>query len=244
MEESGQLLHEILAERPQKPNPTTMEILSHIPANTMDASHSFLLELGLTPEQIASRADLLGRNHESLQRNLVFLKALGLTTEKIATHTALLSRDPDTLQRNFNFLRALGFTPENIESQAALLSRDPDTLQRNFEYLRRFFSKASILKNPSIIGNSQETVEGSVQFLHSLGIDYETYSFVNTTPSCKRHKIAFLLREKFGYSQDLAQEEKKELIAKAREFVRRNPFALRFSEKRIKEKFCTKIPIA
>ena len=231
------LLRGIINGRLDNRNPTTREILKHSKDETIRKAYAKLKELGLTDEKIASQAHLLGMNPETIQRNADALKKLGLTDEKIATLAHLLSRDPETIQRNADALRKLGLTDEKIATLAHLLSRDPETIQRNYEFLRRFFSKDEIMENAQLLGYSQKTVFAHVSYLHALEIDYKQFRLV-TTPACKRKKIAVLLREKYGYDTNLSDAEKRELIEKAKEFVRSRPRILRMSERAIRKKYC------
>jgi len=116
---------------------------------------------------------------------------------------------------------------------------NPETIQRNYEFLRRFFSKDEIMENAQLLGRSQKTVEASVQFLHQLGVDYKEMPFAcGTKVGTKRKKIAVLLREKYGYNTNLSDAEKRELIEKAKEFVRSRPQILKMSERAIRKKYC------
>ena len=178
-------------------------------------------------------------NPETLQRKTEHLKSLGLSDKKIATCACLLGMNPETLQRKTEHLKSLGLTKEKIANQAQLLGQNPKTIQRKYEVLRRYFSREEIAKNAQLLGNSQETLEASVQFIHQLGLNYKEMPFAcGTKVSTKRKKIAVLLKERYGYDASLSKEERKELVEKAREFVRSRPQILRMSKKRIKKNYC------
>jgi len=235
----GDAVREIINDRMDKLNPTTRDILESMPNETVRKTYAKLLELGLSKEKIASRAELLGMNPDTIQRNANSLRELGLTNEKIATCAHLLSMNPDTIQRNAESLRELGLSKEKIATLAQLLGMNPDTIQRNYEFLRRFFSKEEIMKNAQLLGSSQKTIESSVQSLHQLGVDYKEIPFAcGTKVGTKRKKIAVLLREKYGYDANLSKEERKELAEKAREFVCSRQQILIMSKKAIKKKYC------
>ena len=239
MEETAEaVLREILGKRFDELGEATRAIILKTPAVTIRKAHVKLLELGLTPEKIASQAQLLGRDPDTIQRNADCLKGLGLTPENIVSRAELLSMNPDTIQRNADCLKELGLTPEKIASRADLLGRNPDAIQKNYEFLRRFFTKKTICNQAQLLGSSSETVESSVQYLHSLGVDHEKYaSPAATSVGCKRKKLLVILKERYGFSADLSQSEKKELLEKARAFVRSNPVVLSLSEKTIRKKF-------
>ncbi len=214
---------------------TLAQLLSYNP-ETIQRNAEFLMQLGLTKEKIATNAHLLGMNPETIQRNAEFLMQLGLTKEKIASQAHLLGMNPETIQRNAEFLMQLGLTKEKMASQAHLLGRDPETLQRNYEFLRRFYSRKDILENPQYLGYSRKTAFAHVSYLYEFGVNHEQF-LVITTPKCKRKKVAVLLREKYGYDENLNNNEKKELIENAKRFVRSKPHILSMSEKKIKEKY-------
>src|SRR3990167_1086146 len=101
----------------------SIDWISNSPRTTADSVrevYKFLRSLGLTDEKIASRAELLGRDPETIERNYKSLRSLGLTDEKIASRAELLGRDPETIERNYKSLRSLGLTDEKIASRAEL----------------------------------------------------------------------------------------------------------------------------
>ena len=205
--ELGTAIREIINGRLDEINETTRAILLGVPEETVRKAHAKLIGLGVTPEKIASRAELLGLN-------------------------------PATIQKNADCLKALGLTPEKIASQAQLLGRDPETIQKNYEFMRRFFSKEKILSQLQLLGSTHATIESSVQFLNGIGVDHEkNANMCATTTSCKRKKVAVLLKERFGYSSALSLSEKQELLEKAGDFIRARPNILLMSEKKIRERF-------
>ncbi|MFH0884496.1 MAG: hypothetical protein V1861_02190 [Candidatus Micrarchaeota archaeon] len=153
------------------------------------------------------------------------------------TRAIILGTPAETIRKSHAKLLELGLTREKIATNAPLLGRDPETIQRNYEFLRRFFSKEAICKNAQLLGNTQETIEGSVQFLFGLGVDYAAFPFVDTTAFCKQKKLAVVAREKYGASDNMTSEERTELAAKSRDFVRKKPKMLRMGEKTIVKKF-------
>jgi dihydrodipicolinate synthase/N-acetylneuraminate lyase len=81
-------------------------------------------------------------------------------------------------------------------------------------------------------------VEGSVQFFHALGIDYERkVAYCATTSKNKRMKIVTLAKVRYGLSNDLSKAERMELLQKARDFVRKKPVVLGMGQKKIKKEF-------
>ena len=205
--ETEALPRKILGNRLDELNETTRSILLETPAETVGKTHQKLIELGLTPEKIASQARLLGMN-------------------------------PDTIQRNAEALKALGLTPEKIASQAHLLGRDPETIQKNYEFLRKFLPREAIQKQAQLLGSSQKTVEGSVQWINNIGVDYlSIVKCMATTPACKRKKVLALARARYGYGGSLSNADKKELIEKSRKFIRKRPSILAMGEKAIQKKY-------
>ena len=160
-----------------------------------------MVEIGLKDSKIASRAELLGRDPETIQRNYENLVEIGLKDSKIATHAQLLGRDPETIQRNY----------DNLVS----LFRD--------NYQDRNSGKELITKHAGLLGISQETCENNIQFLYNLGIDYNKNPLLlNTTAKKKREKMAWLLKNCFNYSEKPV-EDRKETINQMYDLVRNNP---------------------
>jgi hypothetical protein len=180
---------------------------------------------------------LLGLNPDTIQRNAEALQGLGLTKAKIATLAHLLGRDPDTIQGNAEALQALGLTRAKIATNAALLGRHRETIQRNYRFLRNLMPKDVISNFGQMLGNSQTTVEGSVQYLYGLGVDHERYPYVLTTSTCKRRKVNTLLRVRYGLTDCLPLSERKKLYEKAKAFIRSQPRILTMSTKKIRERF-------
>ncbi|MEM3431092.1 MAG: hypothetical protein QW783_00925, partial [Candidatus Micrarchaeia archaeon] len=111
----------------EKLTPNNLELLQGAPIETVNAAYAKLTSFGIKPEKIASQAQLLAMNPETLQRNFNFLnQTLGIKPEKIASQAQLLAMNPETLQKNFNFLnQTLGIKPDKIASQAQLLGMNP-----------------------------------------------------------------------------------------------------------------------
>ncbi|MFP3950493.1 MAG: hypothetical protein ACLFUZ_05410 [Candidatus Micrarchaeia archaeon] len=205
--ETEPALREILGNRLDELNETARDILLTSSVETVRKAYSKLIELGLTPEKIATLAHLLGMN-------------------------------PETIQRNADSLKELGLTPEKIASQAQLLGRDPETIQRNYEFLRQFLPREAILKNANFLGNSQKTIEGSVQWMSSMGVDYlGAIRCMATTPNCKRKKVLALAKARHGYNGSLSDADKRDLIDKSRKFIRKKPGILLMGEKAIQKKY-------
>ena len=68
----------------------------------------------------------------------------------------------------------------------------------------------------------KETIEENVQYLHSIGMDYNNGFLLGTRPQTKRKKLAWLLREVFDY-RNIPQDQKMEAINRLYSFVRENP---------------------
>ena len=162
--------------------------------------------LGLSDEKIASRADLLGRDPETIERNYQRLQGLGLSDEKIATLAQLLGRYPETIERNY-------------QNHVGFLRQD---------YNNRNSGRDLLINQAQLLGIPQVTIEANVQFLHSHGIDYNNGLLLGTTPQNKRRKIAYLLRGLFDY-RNLPQERKRQAVIQVYNFVRDNPRVLVYS---------------
>jgi hypothetical protein len=194
--------------------------------------------MGYTASRIAKCPNLIGVNSKTLQRKAQFLKELGISQEKIATHAQLLSLCPDTIREHARALKSLGFSSEKIAARPSLLGRCPDTLLRNYRALRSLFPRRTLLIMTQLLNNNLTTVQSSVWFLHELGLNHESFaSMCSTTVQCKRRKIVALLQVRYGYSVDLPVEQKRELVGKARRFIRNQPRILTMSEKKIRERF-------
>ena len=191
-------------------------------------AYGTLKKIGLTDDKIASQAQLLGMNPETIERNYQKLSALGLKDDKIASQAHLLGRDPETIERNYKRLSNLGLKDSKIATLAHLLGRDPETIERNYCHhvglLRQIYedrkSGRELLTNQAqLLGISPETINANVQYLYSLGIDYNNAFLLGTTSQLKRKKMAWLLRKVFDYRES---ENKRETINKMQEFVREN----------------------
>ena len=197
--------------------------------------YEFLKRIGLSDDKIASQANLLGMDPETIERNCQRLIALGLSDNKIASQAHLLGRDPETIERNYKKLSALGLTDDKIASQAHLLGRDPETIERNYQHhvglIRQNWQDKSsgrdlLMDQAQLLAMSPETIESNVQYLCSLGVDYNDRFLLGlllgTTPQLKRKKMAWMLREIFDY-RSLSYEQKQEAMLDMYDFVRNNP---------------------
>ena len=135
----------------------------------------------------------------------------------------------DNIRTLYGFLKKIGLDDDKIASQAHLLGMNPETIERNYQlfigllrqdYQDRESGREIIQCQAQLLGNSHLTINANVQYLHSLGIDYNNGFLLGTTPQLKRKKMAFLLREVFDYKNT---EDKKETINKLYEFIRNNP---------------------
>ena len=131
--------------------------------SSIEDSYGFLRGKGLSDGKIATHADLLGRDPETLQNNFNFLHGtLGLSPEKIASQAQLLGSKPKTLQNNFNFLHGtIGLSPKKIATLAHLLGRDPETLQNNFNFLHGTIglSPEKIAQQAHLLGRAPKTIK-------------------------------------------------------------------------------------
>ena len=175
------------------------------------AVHAVLTELGLSEEKIATYAQLLGRDPETIQRNYGNLRRIGLSEEKIATYAQLLGRDPETIQRNYsNHIGLLGGREcgrSILTTLASLLGRPPDGFTATFQHL-------------AYIGMQGDSGNAPI---------YErNHILLNTTPAKQREKIAFLLREVYDYRK-LGSDEKKATIKEVYRLVSDSPQLLVYS---------------
>ena len=152
---------------------------------------------GLKDDKIASRADLLGKDPETIERNYQRLSALGLKDDKIASQAHLLGRDPETIERNYQ--NHIGLLRQNYQDRAS--GRDLLTNQAQ------------------LLGMPPETTNANVQFLHGIGIDYNNAFLLGSTPQLKRKKMAWMLRELFDY-RTLPQEQRRDAINGLYDFIR------------------------
>ncbi len=165
--------------------------------------YTFLRSKGLKDDKIASRAELLGMDPETIERNYQRLSALGLKDDKIASQAQLLGMDPETIERNY-------------QSHVGLLRRD---------YQDRTSGRDLLMNQAQLLGTSPETISSNVQFLHSIGVGYDDAFLLGTTPQLKRKKMAWVLRELFDY-RTIPQEQRKNSINSLYSFIRDNPRVL------------------
>ena len=133
--------------------------------------------------------------------------------------------------QTYFLLRSYRLSRDKIASQAHLLGRDPETIERNYQnhigllrhdYTNRNSGRDLLVMYAQLLGIPPETINANVQFLHSLGIDYNNGIILGTTPQLKRKKMAWMLRELFDY-RNLSNEQKPEAIQKMYDLVRENP---------------------
>ncbi len=200
------------------------------------AVHAVLTELGLSEEKIATYAQLLGRDPETIQRNYGNLRRIGLSEEKIATNAHLLSRDPETIQRNYGNLRRIGLSEEKIATYAQLLGRDPETIQRNYSNHigllgGRECGRSILTTFASLLGRSPDGFTATFQHLAYIDrqggngnapIYEKNPILLGTTSAKQREKMAFLLREIYDYRK-LGSDEKKAAIKGVYRLVSDNP---------------------
>ena len=163
-------------------------------------SYNLLRRIGLTDEKIATYAQLLGKDPETIERNYQRLSALGLKDEKIASRADLLGRNPETIKNNY-------------QNHIRLLRKD---------YKDRDSGRELLLTQAHLLGIPSTTIENNIQFLDHLEIDYHNGLLLGTTAQLKRKKMAWLLREVFDY-RSLPEKERHETIKRMYDFVRNNP---------------------
>ncbi len=197
--------------------------------------YGFFVKIGLSDRQIASQAQLLGRDIEVIARNYGFLVKIGLSDKKIASRAELLGRSPARIGKAYERLKKLGLSDEQITSRAQLLGQDQKTIERNYQHhiglLRqncrdRESGRDLVRYHSQILGNSPETMNANVQYLYSLGLEYTWETLLGTTPQLKRKKMAWLLREVFDYPNS---EDKRKTIYEMYDFIRANPKYLTYS---------------
>ena len=191
-----------------------------------------LEEVGLNKKQIASNVSLLSWDQETLWNNYRNLEEMGLNKTRIASNASLLTSDQETLWNNYHNIEKMGISNTQIASNASLLAKNPKSVRSNYDllvgllrgdYADRNSGKEVVLNNPVLLTNSHVTVESSVQFLHSLGVDYGKNSLLlSTTVQKKREKMAWMLRAVFDYGE-APQEKKKDLIHSMHDMVRNRP---------------------
>ncbi len=234
-EESVRTVYRFLREHGVKDSKivTDAHLLGYDPEN-VDRNYQRLSALGIKDAKIATNAQLLGNDPDSIEKNYQRLSALGIKDAKIVTNAQLLGRDPEIIERNYQRLSALGIKDAKIATNAHLLGNDPETIERNYRHhvglLRRDCEDRSsgkdlLINHANLLGIPPETIESNIQYMHSLGIDYNNNFLLGTTTQLKRKKMAWLLRELFDY-RDLAQEQKKDAVEGLYDFVRDNTHVL------------------
>ena len=166
----------------------------------MSLVYKILKTIGLGDDKIANRAELLGRDPETIERNYQRLSKLGLKDDKIATNAQLLGMNPETIERNYQ--HHVGLLRQNYE--------DRDS------------GRKLLTTHAQLLGINPKTIEANVQYLTAIGIDYNNGLLLGTTTKLKRKKMAWLLREIFDY-REVLENKKQDTIQRMREFVRENP---------------------
>ena len=171
---------------------------------------------------------------DSVREVYKFLRSKGLSDEKIASRAELLGRDPETIDRNYKALQRLGLSDEKIASQAHLLGMNPETIDRNYQrhvgllrqdYRNRSSGRDLLITYAQLLGIPPNTIESNVQFLHNMGVDYNSGILLGTKTQTKRQKMAWMLRELFDY-RNTSQDKKREAIGGLYDFIRDNPTIL------------------
>ncbi len=171
---------------------------------------------------------------DSVREVYCFLIEHGVSKEKIAAQAHLLGRDPETIERNYQALKQLGLTDDKIASNAHLLGRDPETIERNYQhhirllrqdYQDRVSGKSLLINQAALLGIPTETINANVQFMHSIGINYNNGFLLGTKPQTKRQKMAWMLRELFDY-REVPEEQREDTMNKLYCFIRDNPRTL------------------
>ncbi|MBD3210857.1 hypothetical protein GF318_05740 [Candidatus Micrarchaeota archaeon] len=197
--ETEKILREILGERFDELNENLRARMLGCRPETIRKSHEKLIELGLTPEKIASQAALLGMNPETIRRNAEALQDLGLAKEKIASQAQLLGRDPDTIRRNAQALQDLGLTKSKIASRAELLGNNPDTIQKNAKALQDLgLTKQKIASRAELLGRNPDTIRRNAQAFKDLGLTKQKIAskaaLLGMNPDTIQRKYEFLRR--------------------------------------------------
>ena len=142
--------------------------------------------------------------------------------------------DENAIRQVYGLLRKYNVKQEKIAAQAHLLGRDPETIERNYRHhvglLRgdwkdRNSGKSLLLKHAELLGIPPETIEANVQYLNSIGTDYNDGMLLGTTPQTKRRKLGWLLREVFDYGK-VPEEQKRETVYNLYDFVKEHPSIL------------------
>jgi len=200
-ESLDKLIKELFPDK--KITPFSMDWILNNPKATEDSVrevYRFLSNMGVANDRIASHADLLGRDPQTIKRNYQELLALGLKKNRVGYHLDLLGRNPQTIKRNYQ--NHIGLLKQNYQDRT---------------------SGRKILTNqPQLLGISPETINANVQFLSSLGIDYHNAPLLGSRPQLKREKMAWMLRELFDY-RTLSQEQRRDAINDLYDFIRDYP---------------------
>ncbi len=132
--ESESALRDVIGNRLDEVGATLRKVLLQNPAATIRRAHGKLVELGLAPDKIATHAQLLCRDPDTLQRNADLLRRLGLAPAAIAGKAQLLGMNPRTVRGNYDFLRRF-FTRDTICKNAGLLGNSRETVFSSVQFL-------------------------------------------------------------------------------------------------------------
>ncbi|MEM5861116.1 MAG: hypothetical protein QXJ20_01860 [Candidatus Aenigmatarchaeota archaeon] len=205
---------------------------------TIRSRYEMLRELGIGEKGIARHPELLVMNPDTIRSRYERLKELGIGEKGIARHPELLGMDPKTIRAKYEKLIGLLREPlDEIypEVDNSYKREKIEKLSRSDKYRN---SGREILRNmPQLLVPSQETIEGNIQYLYSIGIDYHKYPILlETKPNKKREKVAWMLRELFDYDNEENLENKRNVINRLYEFLRDHPYILSYSLSKLNEK--------
>jgi hypothetical protein len=190
-----------------------------------------LEKMGVPRKKIFYRLELLEMNRETLRDRWIYLNSFGLSDKSIAKQPHLLEKSPESIKYNHGQLKRLGLSNVKIDAYPALLGSNPKTIKRNYQhhvgllredYRDRNSGKATLLCHAQLLWIPASTIDGNVQFMSTIGIDYNNGYLLGTRPQTKRAKMAWLLREVFDYRQ-VPEDEKRNTIHRLYDFVRKDP---------------------
>ena len=136
--------------------------------NSVREVYTFLRNRGLSDDKIASQAQLLGMNPETIERN--YQNHIGLLRENyqdrasgrglILNQPQLLGISPETINANVQFLSYLGIDYNNY-TNALLLGTEPQTKRRKMAWmLRELFNYGNLPQE-----QKREAINGLYRFV-------------------------------------------------------------------------------
>jgi len=174
-ESLDKLIKELFPDK--KITPFSMDWILNNPKATEDSVrevYRFLSNMGVANDRIASHADLLGRDPQTIKRNYQELLALGLKKNRIGYHLELLGRDPQTIKRNYQELLALGLKKNRVGYHLELLGGDPQTIKRNYqELLALGLKKNRVGYHLDLLGRDPQTIKRNYQ--NHIGLLKQNY---------------------------------------------------------------------